>query len=300
MELQQEGYVTPVAPHFDKFKGVKEFFRVIWKNKMARVGLIIVIIFMLIAALGPLVVTTPKSDYLARLQNPSLAHPLGTDYAGRDIFSMFILGTRAVLIVGLYAGVFAVAIASAVGITAGLLGGKVDEMLMILTNIVLTMPSFPVMMVLSMIINVNNNFLFGLVLSLWSWAALAKAIRTQVLTMRNKEFIEASRLMGVSTFNIITKDIFPNIVSFVTVNFISIMKGTIVTSVGLMVLGLVPFDGQHWGMMMQMAMSQTSLLYGGIQPIVNFMTPVMGILLFQLGCYLFAMGIDEAMNPRLR
>jgi len=213
---------------------------------------------------------------------------------------MFILGTRAVLIVGLYAGVFAVAIASAVGITAGLLGGKVDEMLMILTNIVLTMPSFPVMMVLSMIINVNNNFLFGLVLSLWSWAALAKAIRTQVLTMRNKEFIEASRLMGVSTFNIITKDIFPNIVSFVTVNFISIMKGTIVTSVGLMVLGLVPFDGQHWGMMMQMAMSQTSLLYGGIQPIVNFMTPVMGILLFQLGCYLFAMGIDEAMNPRLR
>lgn len=280
--------------------GVRDFFAVIWKNKMSRVGLVIVTIFILIAIFGPIFVEEPQSNFLIRLQGPSSEHWLGTDYAGRDIFSMFIKGTRTVLMVALYAGIFAVVIACAVGITSGLLGGKVDAVLMMITDIVLTMPQFPVIMVLSMVINVTNNILFGFVLGIWSWAALAKAIRTQVLTLKDKEFIEASRIMGIHNFDIITKDIFPNIVSFVAINFISIMRGAILSSVNLMVLGLVPINGTHWGMMLQMAIAQTSLLYGGIQPLVNFMTPIMGILLFQLGCYMFAMGLDEAMNPRLR
>lgn len=281
-------------------EGIKDFFKIIWRNKMSRVGLIIVALFILIAIFGPLLVEDPVSNFGIRLRAPSAQHWLGTDYAGRDIFSMFIKGTRTVLMVALYAGIFAVVIACGVGITAGLLGGKVDTVLMMITDIVLTMPQFPVIMVLSMVINVSNNILFGLVLGIWSWAALAKAIRTQVLTLKDKDFIEASRIMGISNIDIITKDVLPNIVSFVAINFISIMRGAIVSSVNLMVLGLVPINGTHWGMMLQMAIAQTSLLYGGLQPIVNFMTPIMGILLFQLGCYLFAMGLDEAMNPRLR
>lgn len=281
-------------------ESVKDFFKIIWRNKMSRVGLIIVSIFILLAIFGPMLVSDPKSDFLVRLQNPSAAHWLGTDYAGRDIFSMFITGTRTVLMVALYAGVFAIVIACAVGITSGLLGGKVDAVLMMITDIVLTMPQFPVIMVLTMVINVDNNVLFGMVLGIWSWAALAKAIRTQVLTLKDKEFIEASRIMGIPNIDIITKDVLPNIVSFVAINFISIMRGAILSSVNLMILGLVPINGTHWGMMLQMAIAQTSLLYGGLQSIINFMTPIMGILLFQLGCYLFAMGLDEAMNPRLR
>jgi len=281
-------------------EGVKDFFKIIWRNKMSRVGLIIVSIFILIAIFGPILAAEPKSDFGIRLKAPSAEHWLGTDYAGRDIFSMFIKGTRTVLMVALYAGIFAVVIACGVGITSGLLGGKVDTVLMMITDIVLTMPQFPVIMVLSMVLNVSNNILFGFVLGIWSWAALAKAIRTQVLTLKDKDFIEASRIMGISNIDIITKDVLPNIVSFVAINFISIMRGAIVSSVNLMVLGLVPINGTHWGMMLQMAIAQTSILYGGLQPIVNFMTPIMGILLFQLGCYLFAMGLDEAMNPRLR
>lgn len=281
-------------------EGIKDFFKVIWRNKMSRVGMIIVAVFIFLAIFGPVFIEDPKTNFLIRLRAPSAAHWLGTDYAGRDIFAMFIKGTRTVLMVALYAGIFAVIIACAVGITAGLLGGKVDAVLMMITDIVLTMPQFPVIMVLSMVINVSNNLLFGFVLGIWSWAALAKAIRMQVLTLKDREFIEVSRLMGIRNYDIITKDILPNIVSFVAINFISIMRGAILSSVNLMVLGLVPINGAHWGMMLQMAIAQTALLYGGIQPIVNFMTPIMGILLFQLGCYLFAMGLDEAMNPRLR
>lgn len=279
---------------------LREFFQVIWRNKMARIGFLILVFFLVLAILGPLFVAEPTSNYLDRLQEPSLAHWLGTDYAGRDILALFINGSRSVLLVAFYAALFSILFACGIGITAGLLGGKVDEILMLITNIVLTMPTLPVTMVLSMVINVSNNVLFGLVLSLWSWAGLAKAIRSQVLVIRNKDFIEVSRVMGISTVNIILKDIVPNITSFIAINFIAIMKGAIMTSVSLMVLGLVPFQGSHWGMMIQMAMSQSAVLYGGFGPIVYFMTPIMGIVLFQLGCYFFANGLDEAMNPRLR
>lgn len=279
---------------------VKEFFTVIWENKMSRVGFIILVFFLLLSIIGPMLVAVPTSNYLERLQAPCAEHWLGTDYAGRDIFFQFIHGSRAVLLVAFYAAVFSIIFACAIGIFAGLVGGKMDTFLMLVTNIVLTMPSFPVTMVLSMIVNVNNDVLFGLILSLWSWAGLAKAIRSQVLVLKHKEFIEVSKIMGISSFNIITKDVVPNIISFIAINFIGIMKGAIMTSVGLMVLGLVPFQGSHWGMMIQMAMSQSAVLYGGVGPIVYFLTPIMGILLFQLGCYLFANGLDEALNPRLR
>ncbi len=279
---------------------LKEFFQVIWKNKMSRVGFLILLFFLILAIVGPMIVKAPTSNYGERLLGPSAKHLLGTDYAGRDILGQFITGSRSVLLVAFYAALFSIIIACAMGITAGLVGGKTDDILMMITNIVLTMPSFPVTMVLSMIVDVNNNILFGLVLSLWSWAGLAKAIRSQVLVIRQKDFIEASRIMGISTFNIIVKDVIPNITSFIAINFIQIMKIAIITSVGLMVLGLVPFQGSHWGMMIQMAMSQSAVAYGGFGPIVYFLTPIIGIVLFQVGCYLFANGLDEAMNPRLR
>ncbi|GKX66814.1 ABC transporter permease [Inconstantimicrobium mannanitabidum] len=279
---------------------VKEFFNVIWNNKMSRVGFLILVFFLLLSIFGPMLVPAPESNYLNRLLEPCADHWLGTDYAGRDILCQFVHGSRDVLLVAFYAACFSIVFACAIGIFAGLAGGKTDTTLMLITNIVLTMPSFPVTMVLSMVINVSNDILFGLVLSIWSWAGLAKAIRSQVLVLKHKEFIEVSKLMGISSFNIITKDVIPNIISFIAINFIAIMKGAIMTSVGLMVLGLVPFQGSHWGMMIQMAMSQSAVLYGGLGPIVYFVTPIIGILLFQLGCYLFANGLDEALNPRLR
>lgn len=279
---------------------LKEFFQVIWNNKMSRVGFLILMFFLILAILGPIMVGETASNYLNRLKPPSATNWLGTDYAGRDILSLFVNGSRSVLLVAFYAAIFSIIFACGIGITAGLIGGNIDTFLMLITDIVLTMPTLPVTMVLSMVINVSSDVLFGLVLSLWSWAGLAKAIRSQVLVIRNKDFIEASRVMGISTLNIILKDVIPNITSFIAINFISIMKSAIMTSVSLMVLGLVPFQGSHWGMMINMAMSQSAVLYGGLGPIVYFMTPIMGIVLFQLGCYFFANGLDEAMNPRLR
>ncbi len=283
----------------DYSQGVKAFFKSIWENKLSRVGLLILSFFLIISIFGPMFLENPKSDYLNRLQPPSLEHPLGTDYAGKDTLVQLILGSRDVLLVAAYTAVFAISFACLVGVSAGLFGGKVDAILMMITNIILTIPSFPVTMILSMAIEVRNQLSFGLVLSLWSWAGLARAIRAQVLNIKHSDFIEASRIMGLSSFKIIINDILPNIVSYIAVNFIAIMKGAILASVGLMYLGLVPFQGNHWGMMISLALSQTGALLGSAS-MVYFISPVVSILMFQLGCYLFATGLDEALNPRLR
>ncbi len=283
----------------DRTSGVKGFFSSIWGNKMSRIGLILLIFFLAIAIFGPIFLSEPKINYAERLQGPSFKHLLGTDFSGKDTLVQLILGSRDVLLVAAYTAMFAIAFACIVGITSGLFGGVVDEILMIITNVVITIPSFPVTMILSMVISINNQLTFGLVLSLWSWAGLAKAIRAQVLLIKHRDFIEASRIMGLKKITIIVNDILPNIVSYIAVNFIAIMKGAILASVGLMYLGLVPFQGNHWGMMINLALSQTGALLGS-SSMVYFLSPVVSIVLFQLGCYLFATGLDEALNPRLR
>lgn len=279
--------------------GARAFFTVIWRNPLSRVGFLILLAFLLMAILGPSFIPVLKSDYAHRLQAPSASHWLGTDLAGKDTLLQLVLGSRDVLLVASYAAMFAIAFASVIGIVAGLQGGRIDAALMFFTDIVLTMPSFPMTMILSMVIRVANPLAFGLVLSLWSWAGLAKAIRAQVLNLKHQDFIEASRIMGITKVNIILYDVLPNIVSYIAVNFIAIMKNAITASVGLMILGLVPFKGDHWGVMITVAISQTGALLGS-GSMVYFVAPVFCLLLFQLGAYFFASGLDEALNPRLR
>jgi len=278
---------------------LKSFITTIWNSTMSRIGFIILCIFLMAAVLGPMILEQPKADYLNRLQPPSVEHLLGTDYSGRDTLIQLILGSRDVLLVAFWAGVISITFACSVGIVSGLLGGKVDSILMMISNVVITIPSFPVTMILSMLIQVDNELMFGLLLSLWSWAGLAKAIRSQVLTIKHKDFIEASRILGLRKTDIIVNDILPNIISYIAVNFISIMKEAIMASVGLMYLGLVPFQGNHWGMMIQLSLTTSGALMGS-GTIAYFLAPVVGIILFQFGCYLFATGLDEALNPRLR
>ncbi len=267
-------------------------FKSLWENKISRVGIIIMSFFIIIAIFGPIIFEPPKSNYFNRLQPPSFKHWLGTDYAGKDTLIQLILGARGVLLVAVYTAIFAIIFACVIGIIAGLAGGFIDTALMLITNIIITIPSFPVMMILSMTININNAISFGLVLSLWSWAEVAKSIRVQVLSLKQKEFIEANKFMCINKNYIVVHDILPNLISYISVNFIVIMKNAMLSSVGLMYLGLVPFDGNHWGMMIYIAISQTGALLGG-GSIIYFLAPVTSMILFQLGAYLIAIGIEE-------
>jgi len=276
------------------------FSTVIWRNKRAFTGLVILLLFLLIAVIGPLIIPLDtQTNYAERLKPPSMQHLLGTDYAGRDTLAQFVHGAGAVIFLAFLTAIFTILFAFIVGGVSGAAGGKTDSVLMFITNVVLTVPHFPILMVLSMLIKITDPFTFALLLSIWSWGGLARAIRSQILSMKQRDFIEVCRIMGLGLPHIVFKEMLPNMASYIAYHFIIIMKSAVTASVGLMVLGLAPFSSTHWGMMLNLAMTNTAALYG-TSALYYFLTPVLGILFFQMGCLFFASGADEAFNPRLR
>jgi peptide/nickel transport system permease protein len=253
------------------------------------------------AIVGPMVVNPQmmKADIRNRLSGPTWKNPLGTDNTGRDTLTQFIYGSRQVLTVAFIAALLTLLFASVIGMLAGFVGGRVDTVLMFISNIVMTVPSLPIMMLLSTVIKVDNPFLFGLVLSIWSWAGLARAIRAQILSIKTRDFIEAANILGMSKRHILMNEMLPTITPYLTMNLIFSMRGAIGASVALMFLGLAVFQSSHWGMMLQIAISATGALFGS-SALIYFLTPVTGIALFGMGCFFFASGLDEALNPRLR
>jgi peptide/nickel transport system permease protein len=212
---------------------------------------------------------------------------------------MIIHGSRDVLAIAAIAALITTAIGVVMGLLAGLQGGLLDTVLMLITTIVLTVPQFPVMLMLGTVFTITNPFSFGLILSVWAWGRLARSVRSQILSLKEREFIEAARTLGLSTWHIIFKELLPNIMPYVAINFMTTMRVAIVTSVGLMFLGLVPFSATNWGMMLSLATGNSQAIYVP-KAIVYVISPMAAIVLFQLGAVLFANGLDEIFDPRLR
>ena len=186
-----------------------------------------------------------------------------------------------------------------IGMLAGLQGGMMDAVLMLMTNAILTVPSLPVLMIVASVWKVKDPVRLGLLLSIWAWGGLARAIRSQVLSLREREFIEAARALGLGTFHTVFRELLPNVMPYVAINFFSIMRGAITASVGLMFLGLIPFKATNWGMMLSLAAWQTGAIYVP-KALFYFGSPMACIILFQLGAFFFANGLDEVLDPRLR
>ena len=302
--LQADDAALAKAYNVSKSKFRDEFisiFSALVKNRRSLVGMIILLIYILMAIFGPMTADPIKmrSDIRNKLSGPTIEHPLGTDNTGRDTLTQFIYGSRQVLTVAFIAAALTLFFASIIGMLAGFVGGLLDTILMFICNIIMTVPSMPIMMLLATVIKVDNPFLFGLVLSIWSWAGLARAIRAQILSVKTRDFIEAANILGMTKRHILFSEMMPTITSYLTMNLIFSMRGAISASVGLMFLGLAAFQSSHWGMMLQIAISATGALFGS-SALIYFLTPVFGIAIFGMGCFFFASGLDEAMNPRLR
>lgn len=277
-----------------------DFFKVIYRNKRSFVGLIILIFFLLMAVIGPMLFKLDMTvRYDERYQPPSAKHWLGTDYAGRDTFVQLVYGSRDVLVIGFFAALFTLIIGILIGTLSGLLGGKVDMILMLITNLFLTIPSFPAMLMMSALVKIKDPITFSLILAAWSWGGLARAIRSQIISLKERDFIVICRVMGLKTSHIIFRELMPNITSYLAMNFIMIMKNSIVASVGLMLLGLVPYSPTNWGMMLQLAIQQTGGIFNP-RGYIYLLSPIVCLGLFQTGAIFFANGLDEALNPRLR
>lgn len=278
---------------------VKDFFRVIFLNKQALMGFILLICFLIMGIFGTFLEVDMTVQYQDRYQKPSAQHILGTDYAGRDTFLQLVKGSSDVLAIGLYTAVITLTIGFVIGATSGYVGGLVDVVLMFLTDIFLTIPSFPLMMIAAATFDIRSNLAFAVVLSIFSWAGLARSVRAQILSLKKREFITVCKAMGLSNTYIIFNEIMPNIVSYLAINFIQIIQGAITSSVGLMLLGLSPYSPTNWGMMLNLAISNTGGIFNP-KGYYYMLSPMICIILFQMACIFFSNGLDEALNPRLR
>jgi len=223
---------------------------------------------------------------------------LGTDYAGSDVYTQFVYGSRISLLVGLLSAGIGIGLGLVVGLLAGFLGRLVDEVLMRFTDMMLVIPGLPLLIVLVAVLGPNIWNLI-IVIGFLGWMGFARIVRSQVLTIRERPFIEAARASGAGTGRIIVKHIFPNLVSLTYVNLALTVPGAILSESALAFLGLSDPSVTSWGHMFQ------NLLNSG--DLVRFpptwwwvLPPGFGIALVSLSFILIGYALDEIFNPRLR
>ncbi|TYL36747.1 ABC transporter permease [Natronococcus pandeyae] len=275
--------------------------RIVWSDLRARVGIAILSGFVAMAIVGTRVIDEPRTGEGDRLEPAfqSLAHPLGTDSVGRDVLGQIVHATPNMLLMILAGGVFTTVMATTVGTTSGYLGGRADRLIMSVTDIVMTIPGLPLVVILAAALSPQNPLVIGVILTINAWAGLARAIRSQVLTIRKNAYVEASKAMGISTPSVVRRDILPNIMPYVLINFVEAARNVIFASVGLYFIGVLPYDSVvNWGVMIDLAYQG-----GALQSMAAthwLLAPLLTITLLSFGLIMFAQGTDRMFNPRVR
>ena len=276
-----------------------DFLRLLAKRPLGLVGLVGVVFFMVLAFIVPIFVPYQDAvDVTAIYQPPSMAHPLGTDSSGRDVWNQIIHGGRDILIVGFVAGFFSTLIAVSFGSLAAVAGGKVDSLISGAADFWLTIPQIPIIVVLGSILKFNSIFVIAALLALLAWAGLLRQVRAQVLSLKERDYIEAARSLDLGLFHIIFKEILPNMRSYIVIHFILAMTAAIYGVAGLTLLGLIPLSGQNWGLMLNYAYVRGALFFK--DSLWYILSPVLAIALFQLSLVWLASALEDIFNPRLR
>ncbi len=272
---------------------------VIARRPVGLVGLIGVGAFVVMCYLGPLVVPLRDSPDLANVyRTPSLSYPLGTDFQGRDVLNQIVYGGRDILNVAFLAALFSTFIAVTFGSLGATLGGKVDMIVLALADITLTVPHFIILVVVAALFRPEGFLVLALLLASLQWAGLLRQIRAQILSLKEREYVEAARSLDLGLFHVIFREMLPNMSSYLAIHFIFAMTGTVYAQVGLIILGLVPLSGANWGIMLYFAQSQGALYYS--DSFWYIFSPILAISLFQLSLVALAAGLEDVFNPRLR
>ncbi len=268
------------------------------RNGKARFGVALFLVFVLVAILAPFLAPySPTASIYAAGQGPSTAHLLGTTQSGQDVLSQLIWGTRSSLVVALAAGVLTTALAVFVGILSGLAGGIIDEVLTVLTNIFLIIPSLVLVIVVSSYVQGENSWLIILLISLTSWPWGARVLRSQTLSLRSRDFVVSCRMASESVLRMAFVEILPNMVSLAAASFFFTCLYSVVTASSLQFLGLGDITTVSWGTMLYWANNGEALLTGAWW---WFVPPGLAIGLLGATFALMNFAVDELTNPRLR
>lgn len=269
------------------------------RNRKSRAGLAMLGFILLIALIAPLISVAHPNDFnlLAARQSPSWHHLFGTTDQGSDVFSQVVVGARRSLLLGAAAGGLATAVAAILGITAAYLGGLVDEVVSLLTNVFLTIPPIPLLVVISGYLKNRGTWTMVVVLALVLWAFEARILRGQALSLKSRDFIQAAKATGESTRRVVFGELMPNMISRIAAAFVLVFYIALLVDAGLEFLGLGDPGKTSWGMTLYWAEVNATVLQGEWWP---FVFPGAALAFTTLGLVLVLAGIDEVSNPRLR
>jgi peptide/nickel transport system permease protein len=277
---------------------VPRWLSILWENNKSRAGLIILALFILSAIFAPLLTPyDPSASVGMPNEKPSGDHWLGTTQAGEDVYSKLVYGSRVSLTVGLFAGGLVTLIGVLIGLTAGYVGGIVDDILSFFINLMMVIPTLPLIITVAAYSPVKGLLPIVIILGVTGWAWGARTKRAQVLSLRERDFITAAIFAGEPTWRIIVREIMPNMVSLIVAAFIGAAAGAIGAEAGLQFIGVGDLTSNSWGTMLYWANNSGALLTGQWGWLI---APGLALALLMTALTLINFGIDALSNPHLR
>lgn len=278
----------------------KSFWRIfVERNKAGTFGIVLLTLILLITFIGPFFVHGENRTDVQRIYaGPSWDHPLGFDHSGRDIWYQIVHGGRSVIIVAFLAAVMATAIGVILGSLAAMLGGKFDAAMQTISDIVLTVPTIILLAVLAAFFRLDSPVQLAVILGATGWPVLLLAIRSQVLSLKEREYVEAARMLDLGLPRILFREVLPNMASYILINFVFNMRGAVYGQVALYFLGLVSLSGVNWGIMIQEAFRRGAVF--NTASMMGLVAPIFMIVMLMWSLILVARSLEDVFNPRLR
>src|SRR5688500_8565512 len=269
-----------------------------WTPKLG-VGLGLIIVIVLFGLIGPLFAGDPDAVRDMGLAPPSGEHLVGTTQTGQDVLAQLTYATRGSLQIGLLVGVMATILSAFFGIIGAYIGGFTDEFFSLFSNVMLVIPGLPLVIVIAGFVPADQRgaWTIAIVLAITSWAASARVLRAQTLSLRNRDYVAAARVAGEKPWRVITVEILPNLLPLLASQFVFAVISAILGEAGLSFLGLGASNSSTLGTMLFFAQNGFALQLNAWW---WFVPPGLIIALFGCGLSLVNFSIDEIINPKLR
>jgi peptide/nickel transport system permease protein len=276
------------------------FWQTFIRDQMAVLGFLMLLVVVVMAFAAPAIAPyDPKAAVRVTIDNiyapPRAEHLFGTDDAGKDVLTNLIYGARVSLVIGFFASFISLAIGGVIGIVAGFYGGRLENFLMRLTDILLVIPDLPLMIVLIALLG-RGQWILILVIGVLGWTGTARVVRAQTLSVRERKFVQRAKAIGGGNLYIIRRHIFPLVFPLMMVNAVLVISAAILNESTLAFLGLGDPTRLSWGQMLNFAFSRGAMSAGAWWALVP---PGFAIIWVVLGLTLLGNGLERVFNPKL-
>ncbi len=262
-------------------------------------GVAIIVLVLLFGLVGPVFIDAQNAEVGAVDPSlpPSGAHILGTDSQGRDMLTIMVIGTPQTLKIGLIAGLVGMSVGLVLGLIAGFFGGVVDAVIRVLADSLLTVPGIAILVIIAASVGHMTVELMGLTVAALAWMHPTRSVRSQVLSIRERSYVEVARANGETELGLLFREVMPNLVPYIAASFVGAVSGAILAAVGLEALGLGPNDVHTLGTTIYWGEKFSAVLRGQYW---WWGPPIVMIAIIFVGLFLLSAGLDRVANPRLR